>query len=96
MKNKKIVNLEGVSLEENIPQGIDKLFIRIAQIEEDFIGQKVLQNGFIIKETTNKCTITLQLRKKLYSAKLKQLPNTKNWEIDGLIDHWENIDYLLI
>ena len=50
----------------------------------------------IIKETTNKCTITLQLRKKLYSAKLKQLPNTKNWEIDGLIDHWENIDYLLI
>lgn len=95
MKNKKPINLDGISLEENIPQSIEKIFILIAKKENDFIGSKIIHNGYIIKEMLTKCTISLQIENKLYTSKLKFIPSTEKWEIDGEIDHWENIDHLL-
>ena len=97
MKNKKSVNLEGVSLEENIPLGVEKIFVQYATEYHNFVGEKMLLNGYLIKETQNKCTIALQLKKRqLYSAKLKFIPTTQKWEIDGSIDRWENVEHLLI
>lgn len=95
MKSKKPVNIDGISLEESIPQVVKKIFIEIAKNHQDYIGTKLIDHGFIVKETNNKCTISLQIQQKLYTAKLKFIISTNKWDIDGEIDHWENVEYLL-
>ena len=97
MKNKKEVNLEGITLEMEIPENILKEFKSIAEHEKDFIGERLIDNGYILKEEFNKIAITIQRNQKLYSAKLKcSSTNEDIWNFEGEVYRWENIEHLVV
>lgn len=95
MKNKKEVNIEELVLEMVIPNEILDEFIFIAEKEIDFVGEKLIENGYILKEDFNKIAATIQRNNKLYSAKLKYYNNENKWEFDGEVYRWENIEHLV-
>ena len=97
MKNKKEVNLEGITLEMEIPEKILKEFKLIAERAKDFIGEKLIDNGYILKDEFNKIAITIQRNNKLFSAKLKcSATNEEIWNFDGEVYRWENIEHLVV
>ena len=95
MKNKKENNIEDIVLEMVIPEYILAEFLFIAEKESDFVGERLIDNGYIFKEDFNKLAVTIQRDNKLYSAKLKYYSNEDKWEFDGEVYRWENIEHLV-
>lgn len=96
MKNKKEVNIAGICLDMEIPERIYKEFSHIAEREKDFVGEKLLHDGYLLKEEENKVAMTIQRADRLYSAKMKYSSSEGKWKFDGEVYRWENIEHLVI
>ena len=72
-----------------IPVEIMSLFIEILEKNKNFVGEKPLGNGFLIKKSANKATITLDRGGKVYSAKM--IFSHNEWNVVGIPSIWDNI-----
>lgn len=77
----------------NFPEEIKEQFLQILEQEREFVGEKPLDNGFIIKRNKDKATITLDDGVKIYAAKMVRVNN--EWRVIGFPSIWENIRELL-
>lgn len=93
--SKQIRNMDNVILTHELPEYILADFIEIANRYKDFIGEKIIDNGYLIKNEQNKVTITLQRGSRLYSIKLKHNLSHNVWNIDGEPIRWDNVEPLL-
>lgn len=72
-----------------LPQEVLELFISILDQYKDFVGETPLRNGFLIKKSPNKATITIDKGSNIYTAKMVYSHN--KWEVVGTPSIWDNI-----
>lgn len=65
----------------------------ILEAHKDFIGEKHLRNGFLIKNSENKATITLLVDGNLFSVKM--VKSNSDWNISSSITYWEHLKGLV-
>jgi len=72
-----------------LPQEVLRLFVDILNKERDFIGEKAIDDGYLVKGMKNRATITFSDGKKVYSAKFAWVG--KMWKMAGLPSMWSSI-----
>lgn len=77
----------------NFPEEIKEIFYAILLREKDFVGEKPIDNGFIIKRNKDRATITYDDGRIIYAAKMVR--EHKDWRVIGFPSIWENIQELV-
>ncbi|MNW17353.1 hypothetical protein D3C71_2165200 [compost metagenome] len=63
------------------------------QQEKDYVGEKKIERGFLIKRNKDRATITYDNGNAIYAAKLVRSNN--EWRVVGVPSIWENLKDLL-
>lgn len=79
--------------ETEFPENIQAIFGKILENEKDFVGEKALSHGFLIKRNKGKATITYDDGEIIYAAKLFKIKC--EWRVIGVASVWDNIQELL-
>lgn len=74
------------------PHIIDFLY-NVLKEEQDFVGEKPLPRGFIIKRHKDRATISYDDGKHIYAVKTAKLKN--DWRVIGVASMWIDIQELL-
>lgn len=72
-----------------LPKEVLKEFVDILDRYKDFVGEMPLRNGFLIKKSPNKATVTLDRDDNIYTVKMIYVHN--KWEFVGTPSIWDNI-----
>lgn len=77
----------------NFPDKIKEHFYLILKKERDFVGEKPIDNGFIIKRNKDRATITYDDGNVIYAAKM--VKSHDEWKVIGFPSIWGNIQELV-
>ena len=72
-----------------LPKEVLKEFVDILDRYKDFVGEMPLRNGFLIKKSPNKATVTLDRDDNIYTVKMIYVHN--KWKLVGTPNIWDNI-----
>jgi len=78
----------------NFPDDVKKHFYNVLNEEREYIGEKKIERGFIIKKNKDRATITYDNGHAIYAAKLIK-SNNEDWKVVGVPSIWENLKDLL-
>lgn len=79
--------------ETGFPQHIQEHFYSILNEERNYIGEKRIESGFLIKRNKNKATITYDDGDSIYAAKMQY--SNSDWQVIGVPSIWKDIKDLL-
>ena len=79
--------------ETKFPENIINHLYKVLEEERDFVGEKPIQKGFIVKRSKDKATITYDDGNYIYAVKL--VYNKGEWHVVGYPSMWYNIQELL-
>lgn len=75
------------------PAEIKELFYSLLEREAEFIGEKPIKQGYIIKRNKDKATVTYDDGNNIYAIKL--VKHKGDWRVIGVASIWDNIQELL-
>lgn len=78
---------------ENFPERVSEHFTNILIQEKDFVGEKQIDNGFIIKRNKDRATIAYDDGKKIYAVRMNKVNG--DWQVVGHPSIWGDIRQLL-
>lgn len=75
------------------PTEIKRYIYNLLAQEAEFVGEKPIKQGYIIKRNKDKATVTYDDGENIYAVKLAKHKN--DWRVIGVASIWDNIQELL-